>query len=211
MLKHADIWSAIDALARDHGLTASALARKAGLDPTTFNKSKRITRDGKPRWPSTESVAKVLDATGASLSSLVGHIERASGEGGRTASLPQIGLAEAGGAGRFDADGRPAGDDWDEIPFPTIDDPHAWALEIAGDGLEPTFRDGDIVVVSPSAGMRRGDRVAVMTASGELMIRRLIRRTARRVDFAAINSTLPARSLATEDIAWLARIVWASQ
>ena len=39
----------------------------AGLDPTTFNKSKRGTANGKLRWPSTESLAKVLAATGASF------------------------------------------------------------------------------------------------------------------------------------------------
>ena len=47
MLKHTDIWRAIDRLAAQHGLSASGLARRAGLDPTTFNKSKRTTNDGK--------------------------------------------------------------------------------------------------------------------------------------------------------------------
>ena len=64
MMRHDDIWRAIDALAAEHGLSASGLARKAGLDPTAFNPSKRIGADGRARWPSTESVAKVLAATG---------------------------------------------------------------------------------------------------------------------------------------------------
>ncbi|ODN69108.1 hypothetical protein A6302_03579 [Methylobrevis pamukkalensis] len=63
MLSHDQIWSAVDALAARFGLSPSALARKAGLDPTTFNKSKRFAGDGRPRWPSTESLAKVLEAT----------------------------------------------------------------------------------------------------------------------------------------------------
>jgi len=67
MLKHADVWRAIDRLAQKHGMSASGLARRSGLDPTTFNKSKRITKEGKQRWPSTESIAKVLTATGDSL------------------------------------------------------------------------------------------------------------------------------------------------
>ena len=66
-MKHADVWAAIDQLAKDYGLSPSGLARKAGLDPTTFNKSKRVSPDGKPRWPSTESISKVLDATGATI------------------------------------------------------------------------------------------------------------------------------------------------
>ena len=49
MLKHADVWKAIDRLAREYGFSTSGLARQSGLDPTTFNKSKRITREGKLR------------------------------------------------------------------------------------------------------------------------------------------------------------------
>ena len=67
MLTHADIWNAVDRLAARAGLSASALARKAGLDPTTFNKSKRVTPQGRPRWPSTESLAKIIDATNSSV------------------------------------------------------------------------------------------------------------------------------------------------
>ena len=59
-MQHSQIWRAIDALAERRGMTASGLARAAGLDPTTFNKSKRQGVDGKPRWPSTESVARAL-------------------------------------------------------------------------------------------------------------------------------------------------------
>src|SRR4030095_13492706 len=64
MLQHADVWRGIDRLAAKHGLSASGLARRAGLDPTAFNPSKRITREGRPRWPSTESLSKILTVTG---------------------------------------------------------------------------------------------------------------------------------------------------
>jgi phage repressor protein C with HTH and peptisase S24 domain len=210
MLKHADIWAAIDALARDHGLTASALARKAGLDPTTFNKSKRITREGKPRWPSTESVAKVLEATGASMSEFVGHIE-GSASARPAANIPLIGFAQAGDRGFFDDAGYPTGGGWDEIPFPEVGDPHAYALEVSGDSMEPLFRDGDIVIVSPAASVRRGDRVVVRTAEGEVMVKQLVRLTAKRIELASINPAHSGRSLGTEEVTWMARIMWASQ
>ncbi|MBC7908766.1 MAG: helix-turn-helix transcriptional regulator [Rhodospirillaceae bacterium] len=209
MLKHADIWSAIDALAHDNGLTASALARRAGLDPTTFNKSKRITREGKPRWPSTESVAKVLEATGASLTDLVGYME-----GGAKAAaphLPLIGFAQAGDRGFFDDAGYPVGGAWDEIPFPEVGDVHAYALEVSGDSMEPLFRDGDRVIVSPVASVRRGDRVVVRTMEGEVMVKQLTRQSAKRIELASINPAHQGRSFATEEIAWIARILWASQ
>lgn len=66
-LTHAWIWAALDQLAANHNLSPSGLARLAGLDPTAFNRSKRVTGEGRLRWPSTESLAKVLDATGTSL------------------------------------------------------------------------------------------------------------------------------------------------
>ncbi|OAN50171.1 DNA-binding protein [Paramagnetospirillum marisnigri] len=211
MLKHADIWAALDALARDHGLTASALARKAGLDPTTFNKSKRITREGKARWPSTESVAKVLEATGASMSDFVSYIEGATATAATVATIPLIGFAQAGDRGFFDDAGYPAGGGWDEIPFPEIGDPHSYALEVSGDSMEPLYRDGDVVIVSPGAGVRRGDRVVVRTTEGEVMVKQLVRLTAKRIDLASINPAHSGRSLASEEVAWMARILWASQ
>lgn len=67
MFTHSEIWDAIDRLAQDNGYSPSGLAKKAGLDPTTFNKSKRISADGKPRWPSTESIAKILTVTNTKL------------------------------------------------------------------------------------------------------------------------------------------------
>ncbi len=101
MLTHAQIWTALDRLAALAGLSPSGLAKKSGLDPTTFNKSKRMTSDGRARWPSTESVAKALTASGTSIDTLVQLIE----ESGRSAikkTVPLIGLAQAGKDGYFD-------------------------------------------------------------------------------------------------------------
>lgn len=67
MLNHKTVWAALDQLAKDAGYSSSGLAKKAGLDPTAFNKSKRFGTDDRPRWPSIESLSKALDATGKSL------------------------------------------------------------------------------------------------------------------------------------------------
>lgn len=72
MFTHEEIWKAIDLLAQRHGYSASGLAKKAGLDPTTFNKSKRVSADGKPRWPSTESISKLLVVTGETMAQFLG-------------------------------------------------------------------------------------------------------------------------------------------
>ncbi len=63
MFTHEDLWNAIEILARNNNMTCSGLARASGLDPTTFNKSKRASKYGQPRWLSMETIAKVLSAT----------------------------------------------------------------------------------------------------------------------------------------------------
>jgi len=210
MLKHAQVWRAIDRLAQEYGYSASGLARRAGLDPTTFNKSKRTTREGKLRWPSTESVAKILAATGASLGEFVSFMEEGP-EGGVFRNIPLIGFAQAGSDGYFDDAGYPAGGGWDEIPFPDVGDPHAYALEISGESMEPVYRDGDIVIVSPAASVRRGDRVVVKTLAGEVMAKQLRRRTARKIELQSFNPAHEDPVLAVEEIDWIARVVWVSQ
>jgi phage repressor protein C with HTH and peptisase S24 domain len=209
VLTHAQIWSALDRLAERAGLSASALAKRAGLDPTTFNRSKRITADGRPRWPSTESVSKALAATGTSFDVFVNLITDKNGAA--TQAVPLIGFAEAGAGGFFDDGGFPVGKGWDEIAFPAVSDEHAYALEISGDSMMPAYRDGDVIIVSPAAPIRRGDRVVVKTKKGEVMVKELKRRTSKSIELQSINAEHPDRNLAVSDVVWVARIVWASQ
>jgi phage repressor protein C with HTH and peptisase S24 domain len=210
MLTHAQIWTALDRLAAVAGLSPSGLARKSGLDPTTFNKSKRITPDGRMRWPSTESVAKALAATGTTIDTFVQLIE----ESGRSAvkkTLPLIGLAQAGKVGTFDASGFPAGQGWEEIRFPAVDDEHAYALEVSGDAMAPAYPDGTVLIVSPAASIRRGDRVVVKTADDAVAVKELKRRTARTVELRSIEPAPTERTISARDVLWIARVVWASQ
>jgi phage repressor protein C with HTH and peptisase S24 domain len=209
MLTHAQVWSAIDRLAARSELSASGLAKRAGLDPTTFNKSKRITAQGRARWPSTESIAKALAATGTSFDNFVTLIEPATGAAAR--AVPLLGFAEAGAGGYFDDGGFPAGEGWDEIAFPTVSDVHAYALEVSGQSMEPAYRDGDVILVSPSAPIRRGDRVVVRTRDGEVMAKELKRRTAKSIELKSLNAEHADRTLAAADVLWIARILWASQ
>ena len=210
MLTHAQVWSAIDRLAARAGLSASGLARRAGLDPTTFNKSKRITPQGRARWPSTESIAKALAATATTIEDFVGLIE-ASGSGVAPRPVPLLGFAEAGAGGYFDDGGFPAGEGWDEIAFPAVSDEHAYALEVSGQSMEPAYRDGDVIIISPGAPIRRGDRVVVKTRDGEVMAKELKRTTAKSIELKSLNAAHPDRTIAMSDVLWIARILWASQ
>ncbi|MBV6633193.1 MAG: helix-turn-helix transcriptional regulator [Alphaproteobacteria bacterium] len=208
MFTHGDIWRGIDRLAQSRGMSPSGLAKKAGLDPTTFNKSKRTTGSGKSRWPSTESLSKILEATGASLAELVGLIEERQPA---RSQIPLIGFAEAGQQGFFDDGGFPAGAGWDLVEAPSIDDEHAYALEVSGHSMEPAFGPGDILIVSPGATIRRGDRVVVKTQGGEVMAKELVRQTATKIELKSINPDHENPVLALSDVEWMARILWASQ
>lgn len=216
-MKHDDIWRALDTLAAENGLSASGLAKRAGLDPTTFNPSKRRMPDGRARWPGTESIAKVLGSTNTSLEDFTALVSgaRALAKGGAargaTRRIPLIGFAQAGTEGYFDDGGYPVGGGWDEVSLPEIADPNVYALEISGDSMEPVFRDGDQVIVSPSAPIRRGDRVVLRTMAGEVMAKQLARRSARRVEVRSLNPAHPDRNFDLSEVAWIHRIIWASQ
>jgi len=213
MLTHWQIWSAIEALARRQGISLSALARKAGLDPTIFNRSKRVTPSGKQRWPSSESIAKVLDASGVSFDEFASLVMSAGGKVKKrpVSSIPLIGFAQAGTGGFFDDGGFPVGGGWDRVGFPEIRDENAYALEVTGDSMEPLYREGDILIVSPSAEIRRHDRVVVKTREGEILAKELLRRTATKIELYSFNPDYPNLVFPLSEIEWVARILWASQ
>jgi phage repressor protein C with HTH and peptisase S24 domain len=134
-----------------------------------------------------------------------------SGEGRATRAVPLLGFAEAGSGGYFDDGGFPVGEGWDEIAFPAVADEHAYALEVSGQSMLPAYRDGDVILVSPSAPIRRGDRVVVRTRSGEVMAKELKRRTAKSIELRSLNAEHTDRTLAAAEVLWIARILWASQ
>jgi phage repressor protein C with HTH and peptisase S24 domain len=209
MLTHAQIWTALDRLAARAGLSPSGLARKAGLDPTTFNRSKRMTPEGRSRWPSTESLAKSLAATGTSMETFVQLIDdpdRSSGHG-----VPLIDFVQAATDSHFDDSGHPAGRGWEELAFPALADDSAYALKIVGDSMTPIYRDGSVIVVSPAATVRKDDRVLVKTKDGEITLREFKRRTPKVIELRALTRAQKDETLPARDVMWMARIVWASQ
>lgn len=213
MLTHEQIWRAIDRLANLFGYSPSGLAKQAGLDPTSFNKSKRISPDGKPRWPSTESVSRILNATGATMTDFLGLID--DGDNAPVLpAIPLIGFAQAGAQGFFDEQGYPYGDSWDEINFPEYNkynDDNLYALQISGDSMEPLYREGDILIISPKSTPRTGDRVIVKTTNGEVMAKELVKQNNSRIEIKSLNPLHDDREISQGDIAWIARILWVSQ
>jgi phage repressor protein C with HTH and peptisase S24 domain len=210
MLSHEQIWTAIDRLAERHGFSASGLARRAGLDATSFNRSKRIGPDGRKRWPSTESIAKVLAATGASLDDFLHLVD--SGQPQIRTMVPLIGLTQAGSGRLFTEEGIPTGGPgWDEIEFPDLGDDRAFALEVQGDSMLPLYRDGDVLIVAPNAGIRKGDRIVARLTNGEVVAKELRRRTARTIELASLNPEHEDRMVPLAEVAWMARVMWVRQ
>lgn len=209
-LSHAQIWKALDGLARREGLTPSALARRAGLDATSFNPSKRLGpgAPARPRWPSTESLTRVLQATGVSLAEFA---ELAQDAPKRSATTPMLGLARAGEDGFFDEAGLPTGDGWDQTDLPRPRET-LFSLRIDGDSMAPLYRAGDRVLVDRDATrVRKGDRVVVRTKGGETLAKEIAAMTSRSVTLASINPAYMPRTLPRSDVDWMARILWVSQ
>lgn len=203
MLKHDDIWRAIDTLASRHGLTASGLARKAGLDPTTFNKSKRITASGRRRWPSTESLAKALEAVGATLNEFVGFVE-AEDNG-------KMGYASAAAAQATAAPGEPQGAGGGRRQLPEINDPDAYTIVVQGDAYLPVLRNGARVVAAPHASIGPGDRVVVRLSSAELVFAELVRESEAALEVKPLGPSGAPWTIGKGTVATVHRIVWAEQ
>jgi phage repressor protein C with HTH and peptisase S24 domain len=217
MFSHSEIWMAIDSLAKKHGYSTSGLAKKAGLDPTSFNKSKRLSAEGKPRWPSTESIAKILGITGSNMSDLTQLINTLQNDmvihKHAASSVPVIGCAQAGNDGYFDDAGYPVGEGWDEVTLPTFshEEQRVYALEVNGDSMLPLYRDGDVIVVAPDSDLRKGDRVVARTKKGEVLAKEMIRKTNNKIELKSLNPEHPDRTFISNEISWVARVIWVSQ
>ena len=122
-----------------------------------------------------------------------------------------LGFAQAGAGGFFDDAGFPLGHGWDLVELPGPVRGTAYALQVQGDSMLPLYRHGDMLVVQPHTKVRPGDRVVVKTHSGEVMAKVLERQTPKIITLVSLNPEHPDRQIATGDVEWLARIVWASQ
>lgn len=209
MLTHERIWKAVDLLAARNGLSASGLARRAGLDPTAFNKSKRVSSDGRLRWPSTESIAKILESTSTELEVFMALV-LADRPPAPTRAIPLIAMSDCADA--FDAEGRPLGTKWDEVGFPELPPGDLFALELTDARMMPIYREGDILICGTTIPVRRGDRVILKLKSGALLAGTLRRKTMAGIDLIPFNAGSASETMiAVQDKAWIARILWASQ
>lgn len=209
-LSHSRLWAALDTIAQREGLSVSGLAQRAGLDATSFNPSKRFGpgEARRPRWPSTESLTRVLEIAGLSLAEFAALAED---DERRAPTIPLIGMAQAGADGFFDDAGLPTGEGWDQTDLP-LPRPSLFSLLISGDSMAPLYRQGDRVLVDRDrTDVRKGDRVVVRTLTGETMAKEVAALTAKAVTLASINPAFEPRVIPRADVDWMARILWVSQ
>ncbi len=208
-LDHDRVWAAIDRIAVATGLSPSGLARRAGLDATAFNKSKRRTADGRPRWPSTESLAKVLDATGTGLDDFARLVADVLPADPPPPRMPPVDPSQI--AGFHETDGV--------VPFgapPLLDDlagtgESIYHLRVSDETWLPCYRPGDVLIVSTVEQIRPGDRVVVRATGGGIGAHVYLGRRGGAIELAALDGHGPTRRLAAAEVAWSARILWASQ
>ena len=215
-LTHDWIWRAIDTLAQRRGLTPSGLARLAGLDPTTFNRSKRITPEGRPRWPSTESLAKILEATSTSLDTFASvELEPASGvsceevDEAQMMALPVVGVVhDAAVAGWEPMAPPPSGAAIRPLAQPGR---RRFALAVGDSSLEPAYSVGNTLVVSEAAEARAGDRVLVKPAGMPVLPRLLVAASPRRIELRTFRANGQRLTVDRREVDWMARIVLVRQ
>jgi phage repressor protein C with HTH and peptisase S24 domain len=158
-----------------------------------------------------ESIARVLQASGAPVEEFMELLMGRKGAPAKLRVLPLLGFAKAGRGGFFDDSGFPAGNGWDEVDVPGVTDNAAYALEITGDSMLPVYREGDTIIVSPAATIRKGDRVVVRTTDGQVMAKIMHRQTAKSIEVASFNPDHANKVLDMKNVDWVARIIWASQ
>ena len=77
--------------------------------------------------------------------------------------------------------------------------------------MEPAYRDDTLIVVSPAASIRRGDRVVVKTRGDKVKVEELRRRTGKSIKLRSIDREQKEQALPVRDVAWMHRVIWASQ
>ena len=214
MLTHQQIWLAVDRLAASSGYSVSGLAKVSGLDPTAFNKSKRTGPEGKLRWPSTESISRILNATGATMMEFTSLVENdAITIHKNKIFMIELDKAQKNNEDIFDAKGLPTGKNWQETELPqiTMGDNTAYALKISGTAVEPFYRNDDILIISPKSSIQKGDRVIFNSYEGQIYIMQIVDKNETQIELKNLDNKQDNITIPTKNISSIARIIWASQ
>ena len=207
-MKYETIWSAVDNLAKSLNMTASGLAKKSGLDSTTFNRSKRLRPDGKKRWPSLDSINKVLEYCNISFEEFYNYGDNYDGHS-NIQTIPFDRLSN-NSTPSYQEENAPDTTNWESIAFP-IGTNSAYALEIDTNEYEPTYKKGATILLLKNSEIRHGDRIAVFFHNGTKVLAEFLHRKAQTIELLSLKDSATGISVKIDDIAYINRIVWVSQ
>ena len=207
-MKFEKIWDAIDKFAKNSGMSPSALAKSIGLDATTFNKSKRIRNDGKQRWPSLDSINRILEVYNIEFEDLY-KLSDDIHSTKQSLSIPYISLSGLSQGSRTDVRKFDISS-WRQVQFP-YSTQNMYAIDLDDSCYEPLYNFGSTLVVAKDSEIRRGDRIVIITRSGESLIREFIRREENAIKVCTPYDKENLQYINLSDIRLLNRIMWASQ
>lgn len=214
MFSHPQIWNAIDNLAKDHSLSASGLAKLAGLDPTAFNKSKRLSSNGKPRWPSTESISKILAATNKSLEEFSQYLTYNSLEpSSQKIEFPILPFSHACSDTMFNANGLPIIEKWKTYILPDLYklcSSKCFILEIDTYTYDPYYRIGNKLLLNPDSKINEHDR-AIIRVKDTIQIIEVADALNTSLRASVIGEDELVKDIHYKDIKNMYKIEWVSQ
>lgn len=206
-MKYEQVWEAVDKLAKINGLTPSGLAKKAGLDSTTFNKSKRIRPDGKNRWPSLDSINKIIEACNIGFEQFYNLADNSAATETQN-SIPYIKFSKL--INNQIEDAKLATSEWNRIRFPeTIC--NLYSIDVDTNSYEPYFRKNTTIIVNQNSEIRKGDRIVILLDDGRVLINEFIRRTPSTLEVCDLLNKEIESTISIRKISLVNRIMWASQ
>lgn len=205
-MKYEQVWEAVDKLAKVNGLTPSGLAKKAGLDSTTFNKSKRIRPDGKKRWPSLDSLNKIIEVCNISFEQFYDLVNKDIKADAN--SVPYIKFSKL--TNHKIEDAKLTTENWNRIRFPETCC-NLYSVELDIDNYEPFYRKNTILVLTQNSEIRKGDRIVILLNDGRVLINEFIRRTASTIEVCDLLTPEIETTINIQTISLINRIIWASQ
>ena len=207
-MRYEQVWNAVDNLAKVNGLSPSGLAKKAGLDSTTFNKSKRIRNDGNKRWPSLESINKIITACNISFD----QFYSLGVDGSNVEVQSIIPYTRASKLGMNVNLNKKELDTalWEKIRFPDSKD-NIYAINLDTNDFEPYYPMSTMLIVSKNSEIRSGDKVVIIMQNEEVLVKQFIKRTARTIELKDICLKGKETDVKIGDVKLINRILWASQ
>lgn len=206
-MRYEQIWDAVDKLAKSQGMSPSGLAKSAGLDATTFNKSKRIRPDGKKRWPSLDSLNKVMEVCNITFEQFYNLF----GKDDKLDTSNYIPFCKSSVLGKQQITNKDIDmSKWNRTVYPDIRD-SLYAIEVDSTNWLPIYKSGATLIMARNSDIRRGDRVVIYCRNETILIKEFVHRTPSNLVIRDINSAQEEYDLPIAEMQLIHRILWASQ